>query len=143
MSPVTELVEAARISADAIRSNLLRSILTTVGIVIGVVTVSLMATALESLDRAFRDAVSFLGSDTFYVDQREWFVESGEKWESIRRRAKITPAKVRAVEKGLSAVKGVAPTVESFVRSVHWGTRESTDVMLVGTNEQFLVTGGI
>ena len=35
-----ELKEGARISVDAIRSNLLRSVLTTLGIVIGIVTVT-------------------------------------------------------------------------------------------------------
>ena len=143
MTVLTELVEGVRISAEAIRANLLRSVLTTVGIVIGIVTVSLMAAALESLDHAFRGAIAFLGSDTLYVDQREWFVESQEKWETLRRRRKITPAQVHAVENGLSGAEGVAPTVESFVPSVRSGEREATDVILEGTSEQFLVTGGV
>src|SRR3954468_2799613 len=133
MTLVTELLEGVRISADAIRANLMRSVLTTVGIVIGIVTVSLMAAALESLDRAFHDAVSFLGSDTFYVDQREWFVESSEKWETLRKRRKITPAQVRQVAERLDGVLGVAPTVDSFLKSVNFGSHEATNVMLVGT----------
>ena len=54
MNIFAELTEGARISWEAVRANLLRSVLTTLGIVIGIVTVTLMATAMEALDYAFR-----------------------------------------------------------------------------------------
>jgi hypothetical protein len=53
MNLLTELKEGLGISWNAIRANKLRSILTTIGIVIGVVTVSLMGTAIQGLNRAF------------------------------------------------------------------------------------------
>ena len=45
--------------------------LTTTGIVIGILTVTFMATAMEGLNGAFRDAISFIGTDVLYVDQCE------------------------------------------------------------------------
>src|SRR5258707_258823 len=101
MNIFTEFQEGARIAWEAIRANKLRSVLTTVGIVIGIVTVSLMATALEELDRTFHDAISFLGTDVLYIDQREWFIESDQRWEAARKRPKITLAQVRALERDL------------------------------------------
>ena len=47
-----EIREGVGISWSAIRANPMRSTLTTLGIVIGIVTVSLMATYLPSLDTA-------------------------------------------------------------------------------------------
>jgi putative ABC transport system permease protein len=138
-----ELIEGARISAEAIRGNLMRSILTTIGVVIGIVTVTLMATAIEGLNDAFRDAVSFMGADVMYVDQREWFIDSDAKWESIRKRAKITRAQALAVERGLDRAEAVAPTVMKPIDSAHYGSHSSGVVILVGTTEQFLITGGI
>src|SRR5947208_4115434 len=110
MNLLVEFQEGARIAWDAIRANKLRSGLTTFGIVIGIVTVSLMATALEELNRTFHEAVSFLGTDVLYVDRREWFVESDQKWDVVQRREKITVAQARALERELGMVRGVAPT---------------------------------
>ena len=59
----SEIKEGIRTSIDAIRGNLLRSSLTTIGIVIGVVTVTLMATAIEGLNNSFRDAWSWSNAD--------------------------------------------------------------------------------
>src|SRR5258707_898845 len=111
MNLAEEFQEGARIAWDALRANKLRSGLTTFGIVIGIVTVSLMATALEELNRAFHEAISFLGTDVLYVDQREWFISSNQQWESVQKRPKITLAQVHALERDLGMVRGIAPTV--------------------------------
>ena len=143
MNLFAEITEGTRISWEAVRANLLRSVLTTLGIVIGIVTVTLMATAMESLDHAFRDAISFIGTDVLYVDTREWFIDSDTKWDAMAKRGKITLPQVRAVEEGMNMAKGVAPSVMHGIESVRYKNRSSGFVMLIGTNEQFLVTGGV
>ena len=143
MKLLSELTEGTRISWEAIRGNLLRSVLTTLGIVIGIVTVTLMATAMEGLNGAFRQAISFLGTDVLYVDTREWFIDSDKKWDAAQKRGKITLAQVRALERTISRVAGVAPTVDHNIESVRFKNRSSGMVTLIGTNEQFLVAGGI
>ena len=143
MKLLSEITEGARISAEAIRANLMRSVLTTLGIVIGIVTVTLMATAMEALNGAFRDAISFIGTDVLYVDQREWFIDSNTKWESVAKRGKITLPQVRAVEQEMNMAAGVSPTVMHNIESVRYKNRSSGMVMLIGTNEQFLTTGGV
>jgi putative ABC transport system permease protein len=140
---LAEITEGTRISWEAIRSNMLRSVLTTVGIVIGVVTVTLMATAMEGLNTTFLDTISFIGSDVLYVDREEWFVESDRKWERVAKREKITLAQVRAVERELPTAKAVAPFVIHPIDFVQHENRMSGMVMLIGTNEQFISTGGI
>jgi putative ABC transport system permease protein len=143
MKLFSEVKEGARISTEAIRSNMLRSVLTTIGIVIGVVTVTLMAAAMEALNTAFQDAISFIGTDVLYVDQREWFVGSDRKWDAMGKRSRITLAQARALERDLSMVKAVAPTVTHGIDSIEYKGRSSSMVMLIGTTEQFLTTGGI
>ncbi|MES2568878.1 MAG: ABC transporter permease [Verrucomicrobiota bacterium] len=143
MNLLSELREGTRISWEAIRGNLLRSVLTTIGIVIGIVTVTLMATAMEGLNAAFRDAISFIGTDVLYVDQREWFIDSSSRWEAAGKRSKITLAQVRAVEQSMNMARGVAPSVMHQIDSLRYKNRSSGMVMIIGTNEQFLVTGGV
>jgi putative ABC transport system permease protein len=143
MTLLGDLREGVAIAWEALRANLMRSVLTTVGIVIGIVTVTLMATAIEWLDRSFRDAISFLGTDVLYVDRREWFIDSQPNWEKVRKRERITLAQARLVERALDSALGVAPTVMHQIESVQYGDRVSGMVTLIGTNEQFLITGGI
>ena len=143
MHILAEITEGARISAEAIRGNVLRSALTTIGIVIGIVTVTLMATAMEGLNGAFRSAISFIGTDVLYVDQREWIIGSDKKWDAAAKRGRITLPQVRAVEKSMSPAAAVAPTVMEMIQSVRFKNRSSSMVLVVGTTEQFLVTGGV
>jgi putative ABC transport system permease protein len=143
MNLLSEITEGLRIAFEAIRGNLLRSVLTTLGIVIGIVTVTLMAMAIEGLNGAFRDAISFLGTDVLHVDTREWFIDSNARWESMAKRQKITRAQAAAVERAMDRVEGVAPTVMHNIESVRYGNRSSGMVLVIGTNEQFHVTGGI
>ena len=143
MNLLSEFKEGARISGEAIRANMLRSVLTTTGIVIGILTVTLMATAMEGLNGAFRDAISFIGTDVLYVDQREWFIDSDARWDAAAKRGKITLAQVRAVERGMPSARGVTPTVMHGIDSVSFKNRASGMVLLIGTNEQFLTTGGV
>src|SRR5262252_1869887 len=77
---LTELKEGLIISWSAIRANKLRSTLTTLGIVIGIVTVTLMGTAIEGLNRAFLKSISFIGGDVLYVDRGAWFNNSYQEW---------------------------------------------------------------
>src|SRR4051812_22637772 len=102
MNLFTELVEGMRIAAESIRGNLLRSVLTTLGIIIGIVTVTLMASAVDALDRSFRNAMSFLSSDVLYVDKRQWFIASDPQAEMAGKRRNITRDQVAALERGLS-----------------------------------------
>ena len=139
----SELTEGVRIAVEAIRGHLLRSVLATLGIVIGIVTVTLMATAMESLNGAFSEAISFLSTDVLYVDQREWLIGSNPKWEAAAKRAKITRPQVEAVERELGGVLGVSPTVMHQIDYVRYGKRSSSQVTIIGTNEQYLVTGGV
>jgi putative ABC transport system permease protein len=143
MKLLPELREGARISVDAIRSNLLRSILTTLGIIIGIVTVTLMATALQALQGAFQDTISFMGTDVLYVSQRAWFIDSDEEWQAARKRPKITLSQARTLERTLNNARGIAPSASHMVESVRYGDHSTTMVSIIGTNEQYGITSGI
>ncbi|HET6409526.1 MAG TPA: ABC transporter permease [Chthoniobacteraceae bacterium] len=143
MKLTAEIKEGFRISLEMIRGNLLRSGLTTIGIVIGVVTVTLMATAIEGLNNSFRDAISFMGTDVLYIARREWFIDSDAKWLAQSKRKKITMAEVRSLERTIGTTRGIAPSVEHMVQSIRYKNRSSNMVRVIGTTEQYLVTGGI
>src|SRR5580698_6499804 len=90
MNFFTELREGLLISWSAIRANKLRSMLTTLGIVIGIVTVTLMGTAIEGLNRSFTNSVSSIGADVLYVGRYSWFIQSYQAWIDAMKNPEIT-----------------------------------------------------
>jgi putative ABC transport system permease protein len=142
MNLLDELREGLGISWSAIRANKMRSALTTLGIVIGVVTVTLMGTAIEGLNKAFMNSVSFLGADTLYVQKHGWFISSHEEWIRVSKRPDITLAQVEALERQLTQVRAVAPMVEAQL-PIKYQRRQSDSVTIVGTTEKFLLTSSV
>ena len=141
MNPLTELKEGLGISWSAIRGNKMRSLLTTLGIVIGIVTVTLMGTALEGLNRAFVKSVSFIGADVLYVHRFNWFTHSHEDWMKMQKRREITLQQAEALERQLTTARAIAPAADITMR-VQYKKRRSDSVSIIGTTEQFHVTSG-
>jgi len=143
MTLVSEIREGLKIAVDAIRANKMRASLTTLGIVIGIVTVTLMGTAIEGLNRYFHQSVSFIGTDVLYVHRRGWFIRSYQEWLKVRKRREITMAQVRGVEKQMTMARAVAPATGTGGEPVKYKNRSSSSVNIIGTTEQFIFTSGI
>lgn len=135
----TELREGLSISWGAILANKMRSALTTLGIVIGIVTVTLMGTAIEGLNRAFLKSISAMGSDVFYVDRFAWMNHTHAEWMKSRKRQKITLPQVRALENQMTLAHAIAPVADSGA-PVKYKNRSSSHVTVIGTTERFLET---
>lgn len=141
MTLFTELKEGLAIAWDAILANKLRSVLTTLGIVIGIVTVTLMGTALDTMNRAFHSSISFIGADTLFVQRFSWMAQSEEEWLSFNKRREITWQQAKEVEKQMTLALGVAPLV-GMNQSVSYRGRRARNVQILGSTEQFLITSG-
>jgi putative ABC transport system permease protein len=89
-----ELTESFRIAWAQIRANKTRSMLTALGVIIGIVAVTLMYAAISGIDRGFQNSLSMLGNDVFYVDKWPWF--GAEDWWNYINRPAI---EVRDAEK--------------------------------------------
>lgn len=133
MKLATEFREGLRISLAAIWANKLRSVLTTLGIVIGILTVSLMAMAIQGLNQAFLRSVSILGADVFYIEKFPW--ESNEAWWKYRGRRDLELNDARAVMRESRHALGVTFEMSSMapVKSEHGSTSGG---WIVGTTEQ-------
>jgi putative ABC transport system permease protein len=139
---LAEISESLGISWNALRANKMRSVLATLGIVIGIVTVTLMGAAINGLNQAFIRNVSALGADVFYVSRFKWFNNTYEDWVSMRKRPKITLAESDALARQLTFADAVAPTADNE-DSVKYKNRSASSVDVVGTTEAYLQTSGV
>jgi putative ABC transport system permease protein len=142
MNALTELEEGLSISWAAIRANKMRSVLTTLGIIIGIVTVTLMGTAIAGLNQSFLNTISFIGADVLYVQIFDWAPHSREEWLKMQKRNPITLEQANTLEKELGLARAVAPIMTSSER-IRYNKRSARGVSIVGTTEEFLFTGGI
>jgi putative ABC transport system permease protein len=141
MNFLTELREGLWISWDAIRAHKMRATLTTLGIIIGVVTVTLMTTAIEGIKGSFLQSLSSLGAGTLYVSRIDWFIDSAEQWLKQNKRPQITLAQIHALERLMPSAHAIAPYAETGA-PVKYKNHKADSVRVGGTTEQFLQTGG-
>jgi putative ABC transport system permease protein len=143
MNLFTELNEGLAISWSAIRANKMRSVLTTLGIVIGIVTVTLMGTAIEGLNGAFLKAISSIGADVLYVQRQDWSGgHSEEEWRKIQKRPRLTIEQAGALERDLTLARAIAPMAFDQ-QLIKYEKRAASGVQIIGSTDQLLQTGGI
>ena len=65
------LKEIFQMSFDSIKSHKLRSFLTLLGIMIGVMTVIAMVSIIQGINRTFLGELESVGSDLIYVNKHE------------------------------------------------------------------------
>jgi putative ABC transport system permease protein len=138
---LVEIKEGLLIAWDAIRANKMRSVLTTLGIIIGIVTVTSMATAIDALNRALHQSLSIMGADVLFVSKFNWEIHTEEEWLREVKRPDITLEQAHKVEKRMLLASAVAPEVDSN-RAVWYKNRRANRVAIIGTTDQFMITSG-
>jgi putative ABC transport system permease protein len=142
MNFFTELREGLSISWGAIRANKLRSVLTTLGIIIGITTVTLMGTAIEGLNQSFVKSISSIGADVLYLDRMGWLIRSRQEWLDAYKRPKISLDDASTLQRQLNLAAAVVPVAEENT-SVQFQRKSSSSVSLIGTTEDFQITSGL
>ncbi|HTS16623.1 MAG TPA: ABC transporter permease [Verrucomicrobiae bacterium] len=142
MKLFAEIREGFGISWDAIRANKMRSVLATLGIVIGIVTVTLMGAAIGGLNGAFLNSISALGADVFYVERDNWMSDTWDEWLREQKRRPIRLPESEALARQLTLAAAVAPV--SYVSlPVKYKNHNSSRVTILGTTEQYFPVSGI
>ena len=75
------------IGFSAIRSSFTRVFLTSIGLTIGIFTVSIVTAAVSSVDREFAKSIETIGNDKIYVGRMPWSFEFD--WWNYRNRPEI------------------------------------------------------
>ena len=108
------LGENARMALDTIRGHKLRSLLTVVGVVIGIMALVGVASILVGLDQDIRNFLNDYGTDTLFVFKFNPGIHTGRLSQEERMRKPLTYEDAMAIRDSCPAVKDV--TVEVFPR---------------------------
>ena len=108
-----EIWEGLRIALRAIWVNKLRSVLTTLGIIIGIASVTSMATVLNGIDQQFEKTLSQFGTDVLYIGKWPWANGPNFKWWNYVNRPSISEDLAETVRKRSRYAASVAPLTET------------------------------
>lgn len=127
-------------SFDSIRNNKLRSFLTLLGIMIGVMTVIAMTSVIQGLNKSFLSELESVGSDIIVIGKFEPGVIVGGHSEEIRQRKDFTFDDAMAIKTECSHITAVAIDIMVDIFQsipVKYQSTKSNDAMILGMNEDW------
>ncbi len=134
MPRLSEVQESFRIAVTSLRVNLMRSILTTAGVVVGVVLVVLMGWTIGGLDAVWEKTISIIGKDMIYIDKWNW--AGGGNWRMMEARKDITLEQAEALSMRMESAEETIPITRKWGGSVSVGNT-SLRCSIMGTTTAY------
>jgi len=139
---ILELTDSFAIASSVLRAHKMRSLLTALGVIIGIIAVTLMGSAVGGIETGFERSLAVIGDDILYVEKWPW--HHVDDWWNYRNRRVMN---VRYAE-DLNRIIRDTPNSELMIavptmnttRSVKYADNEVRGVFTQGTTEDFLVT---
>ncbi|ARM30681.1 ABC transporter permease [Prosthecochloris sp. HL-130-GSB] len=141
--PTKEIYESMRMAVDQIRSNKTRSFLTALGVIIGIVSITMMGTAISGIDTGFQKSLSMLGYDVIYVQKASWSTMG--QWWKYRNRPDLKTWYADRINRIISDDPGseldiAVPQMSTYMASASYRDRNLQQVFALGTTEDYLST---
>src|SRR5437762_320909 len=142
----SDILESLWMALATLRANKLRSFLTVIGVIIGVVTVMLIASVIAGFDTAVTKEVESFGTRSMYISKENPGIHVGRRSREERMRKPLTYDDAMALSK-LPTVETAVPFLEitnNFFGQkilVSGGGKTSASVALQGTLPDFEKAG--
>ncbi|HEX2062213.1 MAG TPA: ABC transporter permease, partial [Thermoanaerobaculia bacterium] len=139
---LTELAESFRIAIAVIRAHKMRSALTALGVIIGIIAVTLMGSAIGGIEIGFERSLAVIGDDILYVEKWPW--HHVDDWWNYRNRRRMDVRYAEDLKRIIRATPNselltAVPTM-STMRNIKYGDNEVRSVFTQGTTDEFLLT---
>jgi len=139
-----EFTESFRIALTQIRANKMRSVLTALGVIIGIVAVTLMGTAIRGIDTGFQNSLAMLGDDVVYVQKWPW--GGVEDWWNYANRPNVKPRDAEALNRIISdtpnSLLDVAVPVVARGVAIKKDDAKVSSVFTIGTTADYARISG-
>ncbi len=137
---VTDLEESARIALEQLRVHKMRSLLTALGVIIGVWAVILIGVGISGLDNGFTKSLAMIGPDHFYVDKWPWR-DVGDDWQKYRNRPNMETRFAEELNEIFantpnSGIVIAVPTL-TLNRGISYEDRSVSRISITATNADF------
>jgi putative ABC transport system permease protein len=126
-------LENFRIAIAALRANLMRSILTTLGIIIGVAAVVAVVSIVQGLQYTITQQLQGVGATFIAISPKQ---DRGNIPGVAARQVKLTSEDAQAIEEKVPGVKLMSPFILGRA-TVKYKDRKDNPLMIIGATENF------
>src|SRR5690606_5529893 len=130
---LTQIFESFRFAWRALKSNLLRTILSLLGVTIGIFAIITVLTLVDSLEKNIKDSFNFLGSGVIYTEK--WPFPGGEgeyRWWDFWRRPNVSYDEYQFLQANLKSDNGISIFAFRGGTLIRRKSNSIGDVRLVG-----------
>jgi putative ABC transport system permease protein len=126
-----ETKEAFRLAVQSLWANKLRSVLTLLGVVIGVASVIAVVTLVNGANQYVATKINNKGADVFTISQQPAFTTSYRDYLKYQKRKVISMDAYRAMQQRCTSCLQVA-AFQSTIGKIVYGAQSSTDTQIRG-----------
>jgi putative ABC transport system permease protein len=126
-----ETKEAFRLAVQSLWANKLRSVLTLLGVVIGVASVIAVVTLVNGANQYVATKINNKGADVFTISQQPAFTTSYKDYLKYQKRKVISMDAYRAMQQRCTSCLQVA-AFQSTIGKIVYGAQSSTDTQIRG-----------
>ncbi len=139
MNTLRQVFESFRFAAKALRSNLLRTILSLLGVTVGIFAIISVLTLVDSLEKNIKDSLNFLGTGVIYVEKWPFIADNnGEyKWWDFWRRPNASNNEYKFLQANLKHQNGIAIFAGRGNQLIKRNSNSIGQVRLVGGSEGY------
>ncbi|AKF81398.1 putative ABC transport system permease protein [Myxococcus fulvus] len=134
-----DILEGARIALFSLRANRLRTVLTTMGIGIGVATLLAIVGIIQGLNTSFHRQLASFGANTLYVSKYPMIIKGD--WWKYRGRKNFTLEQVHRLRSMAPFISAMSPSV-SRLADVSYASEQMSTVRIQGVNHEYLSISG-
>ena len=131
------LSESARFAYQALVANPLRTLLSLLGVTIGIFAIVAVFTAVDSLERSIRQSVSFLGDKVLYVQKWPWTFAPGYPWWRYMGRPVVNERDFEFLERNSDLASAMAIMAYSENRTFKAGSNSLDGGVIRGISFKF------
>lgn len=122
-----------------LRANKLRSILTIMGVTVGVLTVLSMVSIIQGLNKTFAEQIESLGSNTIFISK---FNPSFGRppGQEERQRKELTLEDADAIREEAKSLVGVSPLQRKLAETIRYKDKQTDTPILIGVTPYYEFT---
>ena len=134
-----DIKESALMAVDTVWANKLRSVLTILGVSVGVITLMFMVSIIQGLNKAFAEQIEALGSNAIWATKFDPSFGRQPSSEELHRKD-LTLEDADAIRREAPSVLSVSPIHRKIAETVRYADKQSSTPILIGATPYYEFT---
>jgi len=131
--------ESFSFAISNLRNNLLRTLLSTLAVIIGIFTIISILTFISSLNRSIKDSVNELGGDVIYIQKWPWLFQNDYPWWKFVQRPEMSYNEFQLLEKKSKSAETMAMIIGVFGKTIVSPKEQIKNIYVAAVSYDYLL----